>query len=66
MNYVDEYSGQHWDGGPTMEVVKSRHRAALSGKCRCGSKKDPSEIKRIGSRQWISCYRCLGQIRQIS
>lgn len=64
--YSDRYSGQHPDGGPTIEVVRARHKAAVTHKCSCGKKKDPTEIKRIGSRSWINCYRCLGQIKQLS
>lgn len=64
--YIDKYSGQHPDGGPTMEVVKARHRAVLRKRCVCGKLRDPSEVRRIGSRSWVSCLRCLGQIKQIS
>ncbi len=66
MNRVDKYSGQNPDGGPTMEIVVARHKAVVIGKCGCGKKKDPTEVRRVGSRSWISCFRCLGQIRQLS
>jgi len=64
--HTDKYSGQHPDGGPTMEVVKARHQAVLRHKCCCGPRKDPTEIRRLASRTWISCYRCLGTIKQLS
>ena len=64
--FTDKYMGEHVDGGPTMAVIKSRHRAAMDHKCHCGPKKDPTEIRRIGSRTWINCFRCLGQIKQLS
>ncbi len=66
MTYVDKYSGSHPDGGPSMEVVAARHVAVMCSKCRCGSKKDPTEVRSVGSRSWISCFRCLGQIKQLS
>jgi hypothetical protein len=66
MAYRDKYAGEHWDGGPSMDVVRARHRAVIERKCRCGNKRDPSEIKRVGSRTWISCLRCFGQIKQLS
>ena len=66
MTYVDKYSGEHPDGGPTMAVVMARHKAAISHTCKCGRQRDPTDIKRIGSRTWISCHRCLGQIKQLS
>ncbi len=66
MTYTDKYSGAHWDGGPSMEVIKARHMAVRLGKCHCGSKKDPTEVKSVGSRTWISCHRCFGQIKQLS
>ena len=49
-----------------MECTKARHRAVINRKCSCGNKKRPSKIKRIHSRTWISCNRCLGQIKQLS
>ena len=66
MTSQDKYAGEHWDGGPSMEVVRARHRAVVDRRCRCGAKKDPTAVKRIGSRSWISCHRCLGQIKQLS
>ncbi len=66
MTHIDPYFGQHVDGGPTMEVVVARHKAAMTHKCGCRGKKDPTEIRRIGSRTWIDCRRCLGQIKQLS
>jgi len=45
--HTDKYSGQHPDGGPTMEVVKARHQAVLRHKCCCGPRKDPTEIRRL-------------------
>ncbi len=64
--FVDKYSGTHWDGGVSLEVCKARHRAAVTHKCSCGKLRDPSDVKRIGSRSWISCERCFGQIKQLS
>lgn len=52
--------------GVCLECVKARHKAVLKRKCVCGNQKKPTNIKRIGSRSWISCYRCLGQIKQLS
>jgi len=49
-----------------MECTKARHRAVINRKCSCGSKKRPSEIHKAYSRTWISCLRCLGQIKQLS
>ncbi len=66
MTHVDKYSGQHPDGGPAMEVVWARAKAAATKECRCGKKKDPTEVRSVGSRSWISCFRCLGQIKQLS
>ena len=66
MTYVDKYSGHHWDGGPSMEVIKARHLAVMRRKCCCGKEKDPSEVKGTGSRTWISCERCLGTIKNLS
>ncbi len=63
--YTDKYDEGSFYGVP-MDVVKARHRAVMSHKCGCGKKRDPSEIKRVGSRTWISCFRCLGQIKQLS
>ncbi len=65
MTYEDKYANETWNG-PSMETVKARHRAALSHKCSCRKLKDPTEVMRIGSRRWISCHRCLGQIKQLS
>jgi hypothetical protein len=48
------------------ECTKARHNAVLRRKCVCGVKRRPSIVYRIGSRTWISCYRCLGQIKQLS
>lgn len=63
--YQDKYSNET-PIGPSMAVVKARHRAVMNRKCSCGKLKDPTEVKRIGSRSWISCNRCLGQIKQLS
>ncbi len=66
MTYTDPYSGQHPDGGPTMAVVLARQKAVMKRKCVCGPRKDPTPVKSAGSRSWISCFRCLGQIKQLS
>ena len=66
MTYVDKYSNET-RLGPSMAVVKARMQVATRrGGCKCGKLKDPTEIKRAGSRTWISCHRCLGQIKQLS
>jgi hypothetical protein len=52
--------------GPSFETCRARQRAAFGKGCKCGKKKDPTEVKQIGSRRWISCHRCLGQIKQLS
>ena len=49
-----------------MDCTRARQRAVLSRKCVCGSKRRPTEVKHMASRTWISCYRCLGQIKQLS
>ena len=48
------------------ECTKTRHKAVLKTKCVCAGKKRESSIHKIGSRTWISCLRCLGQIKQLS
>ena len=48
------------------ECTKARHKAVLKRHCVCGSKKRESSIHKIGSRTWVSCLRCLGQIKQLS
>jgi len=51
-----------------LECVKTRHYTATKyqHRCHCGKKKRESEEKRMASRRWISCERCLGCVRQIS
>lgn len=64
-----------------LECTKARHRAAMTHRCACGRRRRESEvhatagvtvrhvdgtIKRVGGRRWISCLRCLGQVRQLS
>ena len=49
-----------------LECTKARHRAVVAHKCVCGNKRRPSDVHRIGSRTWTGCFRCLGQIRQLS
>jgi hypothetical protein len=48
------------------QCVKARHRAVVMRKCCCGNKRRPTEVKRMASRTWISCHRCLGQIKQLT
>ena len=62
--YDDKYSAETILG-PSMAVVRARHRAAMDHRCHCGKLKDPTEVKRIYSRTWIACHRCLGQIKQL-
>jgi len=52
--------------GVCLDCTEARHNAVLKRKCVCGNKKRESEIHKIGSRTWISCLRCLGQIKQLS
>lgn len=62
-----EACGEETHLSPCFPCVKARHRAAMKKKCVCGKKKQrPSEEKRVGSRRWISCLRCLETIRQLS
>lgn len=47
--------------------IRSRQQAVLKRKCVCPKRlQRPTDLKRIGSRSWVSCERCLGQIRQVS
>ena len=58
------------DGGydVCMPCTVARQKAVTQwhGACHCGKQRRPSEIHKIGSRTWISCLRCLGQIKQLS
>lgn len=56
------------DGKPCMDCIRSRQRTATTGsRCKCGKQKQPTEVLgRPGARQWISCKRCLGTIRQVA
>ncbi len=63
--YTDKYDEGGLYGVP-MPVVIARHRAVMTHKCGCRKLRDPSHIKRVGSRTWISCLRCLGTIKQLS
>lgn len=47
------------------DCTRARQRAVALRRCSC-RKKRPSEVKKIGSRSWISCLKCLGQIKQLS
>lgn len=50
-----------------LDCTKARHRTVYNGgRCTCRKKAVPTEVNRVGSRSWISCFRCLGQIRQLS
>lgn len=54
---------------PCLPCVKARAKVATVGRGRCTCPKHlkrPTDLKRIGSRSWIACNRCLGQIRQVS
>lgn len=54
---------------PCLACVKARARVATTGRGRCGCPKRlkrPTDVKRIGSRTWIACERCLGTIEQLS
>lgn len=53
--------------GVCMDCTRARAKTATSrGGCKCGKKKVPGEVKKVGSRSWIPCDRCLGQIAQLS
>lgn len=54
--------------GVCMDCTRARAKSATTrGGCKCGSKKVPSTVKSNGlGRSWISCDRCLGQIKQLS
>ena len=52
--------------GPSIKTLMARHNAVLKRRCVCGKLKDPTCIKQMGGRRWISCHRCLGQIKQVS
>ena len=49
-----------------MECTKARARSAFGKGCKCGRKRRPTEVRFTGSRTWIDCHRCLGQIKQLS
>lgn len=59
-----------------MDCVRARQKAAMGKGCKCGRKRRESEVKHAGGiningtmrggRSWISCLRCLGQVRQLS
>ena len=65
MAYVDKYNNGSWNS-PSMDVIKARHRAAVTGKCSCGVLRDPREVSNGLGRRWLSCDRCLGTIKQLS
>lgn len=46
-----------------MPCVKARHRAAVTRRCSCGRKRREVLKAHLG-REWISCERCLGTVRQ--
>lgn len=54
------------DGKPCMPCIRSRQKAAMDGRCHCGSQKIAGAKRSIGSRSWIPCERCFGTIRQVS
>ena len=51
---------------PCMDCIKARHRGAVTHRCSCGKLRRETEVKRVGSRTWISCHRCLATVRQLS
>ena len=63
--FEDKYAQETWQG-PSMATVRARQRAAFTGRCSCGKLADPTEVKQIYSRKFISCHRCLGTIKQLS
>ena len=49
------------------DCVKARHRAVVKRGCACGRKRrENPEVHKVGSRRWHTCFRCLGQTRQLS
>lgn len=54
----------HWS--VCFVCTKARHRAVLARRCICGRRARPGPVDRIGSRSWVPCLRCLGQIRQLT
>lgn len=45
--------------------VRARHRAAMTRRCGCGSKRRETGVKQQGPRRFISCERCLGHVRAV-
>jgi len=49
------------------ECTKARAKTACTGgRCHCGRKARPGSPRRVYSRSWIPCHRCLGTIRQVA
>lgn len=48
-----------------LRCVDARRRAVARRKCVCRTRKYAVR-KQVGSRAWLSCNRCLGQIQQLS
>lgn len=53
-----------WD--VCLPCTKARYKAVITKRCVCGRGRRPTDVKRIGSRSWVSCKRCLGTIEQLS
>ena len=52
---------------PCMACVRVRARAATTGgRCRCGRDAIPGATRKVYSRSWIPCDRCLGTIKQLT
>ncbi len=46
--------------------ILARQKGVLTKKCACGKQRAPTPVRKIGSRTWISCKRCLQTITQLS
>ena len=48
------------DGGPCMDCVVARHRAAITKRCSCPRSRRQWRTVTTPVRTWTSCDRCLG------
>lgn len=49
-----------------MGCVRARHRAAVTRRCSCRKGLRREVPKKHLRREWISCERCFGTVRQIA
>lgn len=47
-----------------MGCVRARHKAAMTRRCSCRKAVRREVPKKHLGREWISCERCLGTVRQ--